>query len=167
MDETFDYRQDYPQAVASQPAPPCGISRGPRRGFRTRCLPHWAEVHQSDTCTGAETSHTTVAAADSGHNHRHCSGRAALTQEVVAARTTALDCAINPRVCVRNRRQAEEPRDDHGSHRDDDRPHNRLTLVQADLPSEPNRLRTRKERRNEDAPHLAAATPTTAPARFW
>jgi hypothetical protein len=40
---------------------------------------------------------------------------------------------------VRHRRDAEKPRDDHGGHRDEDRPHNRLTLVQADLHSEPNR----------------------------
>jgi hypothetical protein len=38
---------------------------------------------------------------------------AALAQEVVAARTTAFDCAINACVGVRNRRDAKKPRDDH------------------------------------------------------
>jgi len=54
-----------------------------------------------------------------------------------------------PRPCGISR-GVEEPLDDHGGHRDDDRPHDRLTLVQADLPGDPNRLRTRKGRRNED-----------------
>ena len=64
---------------------------------------------------------------------------AILAQEVVAIRTTTPDGAVNARVGVRHRRDAEKPRDDHGGHRDEDRPHNRLTLVQADLHSEPNR----------------------------
>ena len=64
---------------------------------------------------------------------------AILAQEVVATRTTTPDGAVDARVGVRHpRRDAEKPRDDHGGHRDADRPHNRLTLVQADLPSEPN-----------------------------
>ena len=37
----------------------------------------------------------------------------ALTQEVIATRTTAFDCAINARVSVRNRRDAEKPRHNH------------------------------------------------------
>jgi hypothetical protein len=61
---------------------------------------------------------------------------AILAQEVVATRTTT-DGAVNARVGVRHRRDAEKPRGDHGGHRDEDRPHNRLTVVQADLPSEP------------------------------
>jgi hypothetical protein len=91
-----------------------------------------AEVHQSGTCTCPETSHTSVAAADLGHNRRHRSGRtsvrvqppAILAQEVVATRTTTPDGAINAR--VRHRRDAEKPRDDHGGHRDDDRAHNKI-----------------------------------------
>ena len=59
---------------------------------------------------------------------------AILAQEEVTTRTNALDCAINACVCVRHRRDAEIPRDDHGGHRDDDRPHNRLMLVQAACP---------------------------------
>ena len=64
---------------------------------------------------------------------------AILAQEYVATRTTTLDCAINACVGVRHRRDAEKPRDDHGGHRDYHRPHNRLTLVQADVPIELNR----------------------------
>jgi hypothetical protein len=40
---------------------------------------------------------------------------------------------------VHNRRDAEKPRDNHGSYRDDDRPHSRSTLVQADMHIELNR----------------------------
>jgi hypothetical protein len=36
---------------------------------------HRAEAHQSGTCTCPETVHTSVAAADLGHNRRHYSGR--------------------------------------------------------------------------------------------
>jgi len=43
MDEILDYREDYPQAWPQANPPPCRISRGRRRGFRTRCLPHRAE----------------------------------------------------------------------------------------------------------------------------
>jgi hypothetical protein len=64
---------------------------------------------------------------------------AILAQEVVATRTTTPDGAVNAPVGMRHRRDAEKPRDDHGGHRDDDRPHNRLTLVQVDLLGEPNR----------------------------
>jgi len=59
---------------------------------------------------------------------------AILAHEVVTTRTTTPDGAVNARVGVCHRRDAEKARDDHGGHRDDDRPHNRLTLVQAACP---------------------------------
>ena len=64
---------------------------------------------------------------------------AAVAQEVVATRTTALDCAVNARVGMCNRREAKKPQDNHRSHRDDNRPHDRSTLVQADKHIELNR----------------------------
>jgi hypothetical protein len=42
---------------------------------------HRAEAHQSGTCTCPKTSHTSVAAADLGHNRRHCSARRATTRD--------------------------------------------------------------------------------------
>jgi hypothetical protein len=67
---------------------------------------------------------------------------AILAQEDVATRTTTPDCAVKTRIGVRDRRDAEKPRNDHGGHREDDCPHNRLTLVQTDLLSkEPHEVR--------------------------
>jgi hypothetical protein len=55
---------------------------------------------------------------------------AILAHEDIATWTTTHDGAVNARVGLRHR-EAEIPRDDHGGHRDDDRPHNTFTLVQA------------------------------------
>ena len=95
----------------------CGISRGRRRGIRTRCLPHRAEAHRSRTCTGPETSQTTaqwliraITVATVRIERRHnMQPSAALAQEVVATRTTELDRAIYARVGVRNRRDGGTP----------------------------------------------------------
>jgi hypothetical protein len=86
----------------------------------------------------------------------------ALTQEVVATRTTALDCAVNARVGVRNRRDAKKPQDNHRSHRDDNRPHDRSTLVQADMHIELNRRtpQGRGLRRSASAPGRLPGRPT-------
>src|SRR6478672_7565180 len=54
----------------------------------------------------------------------------------------------------RPRIQAKKPRDNHGSHRDDDRSHNRLTLAQAEVRIELNRRtpQGRGLRRSASAP---------------
>jgi hypothetical protein len=63
---------------------------------------------------------------------------------------------------VHNRRDAEKTRDNHGSHRDDDRPHNRLTLVRADVPIELNRRtpQGRGLRRSVSAPGRLRGRPS-------
>jgi hypothetical protein len=86
-----------------------------------------SEVRRSDLCAGLGISHTSAAAADWGHNRRRCSGRTSARHATSHRagtrssrhRTAALDCADKACVGVRHRRDAERPRDDHGSHREE------------------------------------------------